>query len=580
MKKQPVFCIFIALMIGIFLQDLLSFSFHRVIVFFALSAVFLALAVRWNKIRSLSVFFFFIGLGILMHRMNTPIQESADIKGKQTFSFVVLKQLKNSAKYQKYTVQILEIENSSSEITPFASLIYLPKESKALDFQHRYTTSAYLNKIQAPKWNFQFNYKKYMARQNVDYQIFSKDGIEGFPHKLTPENWIKQKRLEVLNKINRSTLSKNSRDFLKEIILADTTEMSEEITQDFAKSGLAHLLAISGSHMAILFWFLMGIFKLLPFKNRYFPIILSLAFIWGFSIFIDYGNSVMRACLMLSFYYVHLLMQRKPDLLHSLGLAGIVLLAFDTQQLFDVGFQLSFLAVFGIYWLNTPIQSFFPEYRAAWKRNLLSIFSITLSAQIITLPLIIYYFHQFSLISLVSNLVILPVAEIIIIFSLIVAVLLAFNTNIGWLNFLYDYSISVLLKVVHEFAEIKPIFFKNIPFHWTEVVLAFGLIYILRFILKEKRLKYFYQGIFITLLFFAMKLYLDFSAFQKSEVTTHEFRGEEIPSIKRGSNIIFYLPTDLENVTEFEKYVADPYATFHRVKSYQIYDLKENRNSP
>lgn len=100
-----------------------------------------------------------------------------------------------------------------------------------------------------------------------------------------------------------------------------------------------------------------------PLRLRNVAVIISLLLIWCFAVFIDYGSSVVRSCLMLTFYYIMVLLQRRPDLLHSMALAGLVILMLDTQQLFDIGFQLSFLAVFGIYWLNRPILNCLPKAR-------------------------------------------------------------------------------------------------------------------------------------------------------------------------------------------------------------------------
>jgi competence protein ComEC len=97
-----------------------------------------------------------------------------------------------------------------------------------------------------------------------------------------------------------------------------------------------------------------------PAKFRKIPILLSLILIWSFTIFIDYGSSVVRSCIMILRITV-LFLQRKPDLLHAMAIAGFLILIFDTQQLFDVGFQLSFIAVFGIFWLNEPILKYLPK---------------------------------------------------------------------------------------------------------------------------------------------------------------------------------------------------------------------------
>ncbi len=175
---------------------------------------------------------------------------------------------------------------------------------------------------------------------------------------------VKQIRLDFLQRIDSSMLSTESRDFLKGIILADRTDMDAGISADFTKTGLVHFLAISGTHMIIIFWLIMFFLKrCFPLRLRNVAVIISLLLIWCFAVFIDYGSSVVRSCLMLTFYYIMVLLQRKPDLLHSMALAGLIILMLDTQQLFDIGFQLSFLAVFGIYWLNRPILNCLPKAR-------------------------------------------------------------------------------------------------------------------------------------------------------------------------------------------------------------------------
>ena len=122
---------------------------------------------------------------------------------------------------------------------------------------------------------------------------------------------------------------------------------------------------------------------------------------------------------MISAYYGFVLLQRKPDLLHAMAIAGFAILMVDTQQLFDVGFQLSFLAVLGIYWLNEPILRYLRKPRSKVQNFLVNMVSIGFAAQLATLPLVVYYFHQYSFLSIIANLVILPFSEIIIIFSLL-----------------------------------------------------------------------------------------------------------------------------------------------------------------
>ena len=197
-------------------------------------------------------------------------------------------------------------------------------------------------------------------------------------------------------------------------------------------------LAISGSHMAIIFWLILLLLKpIFPANFRCVPIVISLIFIWLFAIFIDFGSSVIRSCIMISAYYFYVLLQRKPDLLHAMAISGLAILIFDTNQLFDVGFQLSFIAVFGIFWLNEPILKYLPKPKNNVQNFLVNVVSISIAAQLATLPLVIFYFHQYSLISVIANLVVIPFSEVIIVFALLMTILLGFGFEISWLKALY-----------------------------------------------------------------------------------------------------------------------------------------------
>ena len=158
-----------------------------------------------------------------------------------------------------------------------------------------------------------------------DSQCFASDEVLVSPKKgLSFSEKIKQKRSEVLENINHSQLKSSVKEFLKGIILADRTEMDAELVSDFSKSGLVHFLAISGTHFAIIFWVILFLLKpLFSAKNRNIPIVISLILLWIFAVFIDYGSSVVRSCLMISAYYGFVIFQRKPDVLHALALSLI-----------------------------------------------------------------------------------------------------------------------------------------------------------------------------------------------------------------------------------------------------------------
>jgi competence protein ComEC len=95
---------------------------------------------------------------------------------------------------------------------------------------------------------------------------------------------------------------------------------------------------------------------------------------------------------MITAYYGFVLLQRKPDLLHAMAIAGFLILIIDSQQLFDVGFQLSFIAVFGIFWLNEPILKYLPKPKNTFQNFMVNVVSVSFSAQIVTFPLVVFTF--------------------------------------------------------------------------------------------------------------------------------------------------------------------------------------------
>ena len=459
-------------------------------------------------------------------------------------------------------------------------MLSVPKEENELDFKHFYKAEIYLNKVKANAQDFGFDYQKYLARKHIYFQGYAPNSFQvAEKENLTLSEKIKQKRLEILQNIDQAKLSDKSKEFTKGIILADRTEMDRETVEDFSKSGLVHILAISGSHMAIIFWLILLLLKpIFPANFRNVPIVISLIFIWLFTIFIDFGSSVIRSCIMISAYYFYVLLQRKPDLLHAMAISGLAILIFDTNQLFDVGFQLSFIAVFGIFWLNEPILKYLPKPKNNVQNFLVNVISISIAAQVATLPLVIFYFHQYSLISIVANLVVIPFSEIIIVFALLMTILLGFGFEISWLNALYDSGVQLVLKVIHFFASLDVFFFKNIPMHWSEVIVLFSMIYFLRRFLTRHHLKSLIKVGFLVILFLMLRIGFNYYENSKSEILVHEFFKEKIISVKEKDKVVFFVKNS-KNLEKQKKYIIEPYLVARRVNDFKIIFVPQNVKS-
>lgn len=507
----------------------------------------------------------FFGVGVSLHFFNSFSSEKRIDSQNQTIVFKISKKLNSTDKYKKYEVI------AQSEKEDFNSILYVPRNSKELDFKHYYKAKVYVTQPKSPPYDFQFDYAKYLQRKNIDCQSYLSDGISSaLRNDLSWNENILQKRLEVLQNIDQSTMSSQSREFLKGIILADRTEIDSETVQDFNRSGLMHFLAISGTHIVVIFgvfYFLCMYF--LPLKLRKYVIVLSLMFIWLFALFIGFGNSVLRSCIMLSVYFIYVLLQRKSDVLHSLALSAFIILILDTQQIFDVGFQLSFMAVLGIFWLNQPILKHFPKQDNYLKKILFNTISISVSAQLATLPLVLYYFHQFSFISIVANFIIVPFSEVIIVFSFLMTGLIAFNMDFTLINVVYDFIIRILLKSIHWFADFDSIFFENISMNLIEVLLLFLVVYLLRFAILKFNYRNSAQLVMAVFAFLIIRIGCNTIEYQNEEVLIHDFGKHKVLSVRKGNEVCFWVENNL-NIDKITKYIINPYKSSRRLQAVEV----------
>ena len=572
MNKQPLLICAISFGLGIFFQDKFDFPFGGAVATLALGIVgFLAgFFIRnffFDRLKSAFLVFLFFSIGIFLHFLNSNSAQNFDFEKNKTTKIVfqLSKKLNSNERNKRYEVEILNFEK------PFSAVISIPKEQKELDFLHFYLAEAYLNPTQKPQYDFQFDYQKYLARQNIHYQGFIPNEIS-FKKKesVSFADKIKQKRLDLLFRIDNSSLQPQNKAILKGIILADRTEIDQEIINHFSKTGLIHILAISGSHMAIIF--LMILFVLNPIfsvKYRNIPIYISSAAIWGFAIFIDYGNSVVRSCIMITVYYIMIFLQRKPNLLHSLALAGMMILSIDTQQLFDVGFQLSFLAVFGIFWLYKPITNHYKPLKNRAIRFILNTFSLSLAAQLTTLPLILFYFHQFSIMSVFINVVSIMVSQGFIIFSFIVSILFGIEFTPDWLLEIYDWCASFFLNMVAFFSKTDFSFVENVSIEIPELIILFVLVYLLRSVFEKPNVKTFTRFSFFILLFIFTRILTNFYFWKKEEILLHSFFKQNIVSVKQGDKAVFIM-SDKADTEKINNFIIKSYITSKRVKNIEI----------
>lgn len=580
MNKQPLFVVLISYILGIVFQEIFAFSWRYALMVLVMGGGLLLGILYFKKVfiryRSYGLIGFFFSLGTFCHFLNTRPSGPSQLPRQDTFIFYLNKKLNTAKENKRY--EVTSIYGNES----FPLILSVPKSQEDLDFKHFYQAELYVNRVQQPLNDYSFDYAQYLARQGIYWQALAFSDIRKFSvQRQGWESFFKQKRLDLLGNIETSGLQKTSVDFLKGVVLADRTEMDRGMVVNFQKSGLAHILAISGTHIGIIFGFFYFVFShAIPLKLRRYAILLSLLSIWFFAFFIGFGNSVVRACIMLSSYFGFRIYQRKTDVLHALSVAGLLILGIDTQQFFNVGFQLSFAAVLGIFGLNRPFRNCLPHPRSSFQNVLTNVVSVTLSAQLATLPLVLYYFHQFSLLSFGANLLLILLFEVMILFSFVLVFLMVFGLEDIRVYHWYEIAMEQLLNVVNAFSRVDWGFSDRLSFSFGELILAFLLLYVFRFFLVQKNLKYgIYLG-FCILLLWITKAILNFQSENQEEAMVHYTFNTACFSVKKGDEVVFYIKAN-DDPQALESHLIKPYLNSRRANHYRVivlpHDTKEIR---
>jgi competence protein ComEC len=286
----------------------------------------------------------------------------------------------------------------------------------------------------------------------------------------------------------------------KALLLGAKTDIDQDVLNSFSNTGAMHVLAVSGLHIGILLIIIrqiLGIFHRLLSKKQI--LILSLLAIWMFTLISGASPSVLRSTIMFTMLSIGLLIERKSNGLNALALSGIVLLFMDPSYLFDLGFQLSYAALFGIFIFQKPIEKLWSPKRK-WMQWLWSGSAVGIAATITTTPIVLYFTHQFPNYFLLSNIVVMLFGFILLLLLLLYLVVV----RIPWINvvvaFLCLLSIRGLIVGIDLVDRIPGAVSSGFTLTGTEVALAYGIIACFIVALHaEKHLNYLWVSVAVLL---------------------------------------------------------------------------------
>lgn len=326
-----------------------------------------------------------------------------------------------------------------------------------------------------------FRYDKYLNRQYiwhtafVDSSIFRRGGVSDAR---TLQRWAAEIRKAMIRKFTSYGLQGEELAVIAALSAGETLMLEEPIRDDYASAGTLHVLAVSGLHVGILYLFLSFILF-----NRYntrllhvlrFLIILSV--LWTYALVTGLSPSVIRATTMFSLFHLGKSLNKSAGSLNILATSAMVLLALDPMQLFIVGFQFSYLAVGGILLFQSRLEGIFNP-RNLVLRRIWQLTTVSISAQIFTFPLTLYYFHQYPVYSLLANLFVIPMVWIIMIITPLFFIFLPVHFPALAMARTLEFLLRLLNSGVHLVAQLPGSVVRDIRFNIPHLVFGFLMIY-------------------------------------------------------------------------------------------------------
>lgn len=395
-----------------------------------------------------------------------------------------------------------------------------------------------LKPFSTPKNPEEFDYKKFMASKQIYYQGFTNGNWHIGEGKLSLASLSSRWRSFIVTQIRKQLGNNEVSDVSLALLIGVREFIDYDTNQSFINTGAVHLLAVSGMHVVLIYQNLLLLFSLFITKSKIHRSkvikVLAIILIWCFALIAGGSPSIIRAAIMLSLILFGEILQKFALSLNTLCACALVMLLFDPWAIYDVGFQLSFFAVAGIILFKPPLDRLVST-KNKWLRTFRDLITVTIAAQLGTLALVIFYFHQFPIYFLLSGLIAVIISDLCIKIGAITLILSVFHLQLDYITSkLWYFLTDLLLKVISWINQLPSPIIDQVYLNKSMLVISLILLFILALQVYQrvKLLNY------LFILGFVGLLAIDFVHFiqnrNNESLTVYHIKGHQFIEIQRG----------------------------------------------
>nr|WP_315145333.1 ComEC/Rec2 family competence protein [uncultured Flavobacterium sp.] len=497
----------------------------------------------------LTTYFLAFGIGASTQIIHTDsFQSSNYTRSKAVFekphlvSFTIREKLRSSSFNDRYIVLVNQIDDS---LKTGRLLLNIRKDSLNHSFEigtHLQIKGSLYQNSPAKNPN-QFDYGNYLESKQIYAQLYADASDIKIGSIIEKDVWYYTSKLrtKIIRNLEKSHFNKAELNVAIALILGQQQDISPEIIKDYQFAGAVHILSVSGLHIGFILLFVTFILKPFPNTKRgsFIKLLVILFSLFSFGLIAGLAPSVLRSVTMFSFVAIGMYLRRSTNIFHTLLVSMLLILLVQPSFLFDVGFQLSYLALFFILWLQPLLSKLWtPKYKIA--NYFWDILTVSFAAQIGTLPLSIYYFHQFPGLFFVTNLVIIPFLSVIMGLGVLVMILAAFDWVPVFLAKSLEWSIYFLNKIINSIASLEQFIFRDIPFNWQLLLSLYLLIIAMVIWFKKPSFNRFALALITVIILQIMYFQTLWAVKNQNELVIFNSKKNTLIAERNGENISLY----------------------------------------
>ncbi|MCL7987984.1 ComEC family competence protein [Sphingobacterium sp. lm-10] len=574
---MPFLKVLLGYLTGIILAKVFSWNYALVIFMTGVSFSFLLLLLvaLVHQLPSKAIILFLYGswisIGLLQYGQSLP-EAKREYLADRDFSQLIGDVVEEPLHKERSTRLRIKLQagidslHTTHEVSGYLLLtVYTDSSiSHLVQYGDRVQFPANVQRVSPPYNPNEFDYRQYLANRGIYHQ-------QRLPAAQlivleTQTNWytyILNLKERVVTQFRSNISDQTAFSVASALVFGYRAEMDPEVNTAFTNTGTIHILSVSGMHVSMVF--LLLTFLLRPLDRwtygKSFRFVIVLFFIWMYVMLTGMAPPILRAGIMISFFVFSQWIGRRQQGLNALFASGFCILCYDPSMLFDVGFQLSYLAMLGIFLIFPLLRSLYLP-RNRWLRIMTEYSYISIAAQLVTTPLTLYYFGQFPNYFLLANLLITIPATVVMYLGVALMVL-PIPQIAPLIGVLENMAVNSMVSMLKRIANLPGATSQGITFILPQVIILFFALGSF-FVALNYRLKYALYSLFAALFFLVSTSLLRWN-------TRVHYRGLHIYQLRQHIAIAWYekghvfLFSTLDSLT----HPSIQYAVMPDIKSYR-----------